>query len=69
MGRKIIAATSPLMEIMLDGDAMSVKTSTLFWTLESSFKLDVEYEEQMPAKILKVCSECLFTKTVSNLVI
>lgn len=54
MGRKIIAMTSPLMEIKLKGDSMSINNNSLLMTIQSSFNLNEDYDEKMPAGILKV---------------
>ncbi|XP_072944130.1 fatty acid-binding protein-like [Epargyreus clarus] len=53
MGRKMMAMSSPLMEITLDGDNMTIKNSSLFRTVENKFQLGVEYEENMPNTTIK----------------
>ncbi|CAK1545187.1 unnamed protein product [Leptosia nina] len=50
MGRKMMSMSSPLMEIVLEGEQMHIKTSSLLRTVEYTFKLGEEYEEQMPNK-------------------
>ncbi|XP_026329781.1 fatty acid-binding protein, adipocyte-like [Hyposmocoma kahamanoa] len=51
--RKMMAMSSPLMEITLDGDMMTIKSSSLMRTLENTFKLGEEYEERMPNATIK----------------
>lgn len=53
MGRKMMAMSSPLMEITLDGDDMTIKNSSLLRTVELKFKFGVEYEEKMPNTTIK----------------
>ncbi|XP_049867604.1 fatty acid-binding protein-like [Pectinophora gossypiella] len=53
IGRKMMAMSSPLMEITLDGDMMTIKNSSLLRTTESKFKLGEEYEEHMPSTTIK----------------
>ncbi|XP_028165345.1 fatty acid-binding protein-like [Ostrinia nubilalis] len=53
MGRKMMAMSSPLMEITLDGETMTIKTSSLIRTVQYSFKLGEEYEETMPNSVIK----------------
>ncbi|CAH4037227.1 unnamed protein product [Pieris brassicae] len=50
MGRKMMGLSSPLMEITVDGDNMTIKTSSLLRTVEYKFTLGEEYEEEMPSK-------------------
>lgn len=54
MGRKMMSMSSPLMEISIDGDTMTIKNSSLLRTVEHKFKLGEEYEEKMPNSIIKV---------------
>ncbi|XP_030023197.2 fatty acid-binding protein 9 [Manduca sexta] len=53
MARKMIAMSSPLMEITYDGKTMTIKNSSLLRTTESTFKIGVEYDEHMPANTIK----------------
>lgn len=53
MGRKMMAMSSPLMEITLNGDTMSIKNTSLLRTVEVTFKLGEEYEEKMPNTTIK----------------
>ncbi|CAH2086184.1 unnamed protein product [Euphydryas editha] len=53
MGRKMMAMASPVMEITMDGDNMTIKNSSLLRTVESKFKLGEEYEEHMPSTTIK----------------
>ncbi|XP_004930401.2 sodium/calcium exchanger regulatory protein 1-like [Bombyx mandarina] len=53
MGRKMMSMSSPLMEISIDGDTMTIKNSSLLRTVEHKFKLGEEYEEKMPNSIIK----------------
>ena len=54
MGRKMMAMSSPLMEITLNGEEMTIKNSSLLRTVEMKFKLGEEYEEKMPNTTIKV---------------
>lgn len=49
-----MAMSSPLMEITLEDDVMSIKNVSLLRTVEYKFKLGEEYEEKMPNTIIKV---------------
>ncbi|KAM3963031.1 fatty acid-binding protein, adipocyte isoform 1-T2 [Aphomia sociella] len=53
MARKMMSMSSPLMEISLEGDKMTIKNVSLLRTVESSFKLNEEYEEHMPNTKIK----------------
>ncbi|XP_041977133.1 fatty acid-binding protein-like isoform X2 [Aricia agestis] len=53
IGRKMMSMSSPLMEITLDGETMTIKNSSLLRTVEHSFKLGEEYEEKMPNTTIK----------------
>ncbi|CAH0721873.1 unnamed protein product, partial [Brenthis ino] len=53
MGRKMMAMSSPLMEITLNGEEMTIKNSSLLRTVEMKFKLGEEYEEKMPNTTIK----------------
>lgn len=53
MGRKMMAMSSPVMEISLDGDTMTIKNASLLRTVELKFKLGEEYEEHMPSTVIK----------------
>ncbi|CAG4988508.1 unnamed protein product [Parnassius apollo] len=53
MGRKMMAMSSPLMEITFDGENMTIKNSSLLRTVELKFKIGEEYEEQMPNTTIK----------------
>lgn len=46
--------SSPLIEIIIEGDMMTVKNTTILLKLENSFKVGEEYEEKMPRNTLKV---------------
>lgn len=50
----MMALSSPLMEITVDGDNMVIKNSSLLRTVEMKFKLGEEYEEKMPSTTIKV---------------
>lgn len=54
IGRKMMAMSSPLMEITFDGENMSIKNSSLLRTVEHKFKIGEEYEEHMPNTTIKV---------------
>lgn len=53
MGRKMMAMSSPLMEIILDGETMTIKSSSMIRTVSNIFKLGEEYEEKMPNTVIK----------------
>ncbi|CAB3255272.1 unnamed protein product [Arctia plantaginis] len=53
MGRKMMAMSSPLLEITIDGETMMIKNSSLIRTVEYKFKLGEEYEEHMPNAVIK----------------
>lgn len=53
IARKMMAMSSPLMEIFLDGDSMTIKTVSMVRTVEHTFKLGEEYEEKMPDATIK----------------
>lgn len=46
--------SSPLIEITVDGEMMSVRNHTMLFNLESHFKVGEEYDEKMPRQTLKV---------------
>ena len=54
MGRKMMSMSSPLMEITVDGEHMTIKNSSLMRTVENKFKLGEEYVESMPNAKIKV---------------
>lgn len=54
MGRKMMAMSSPQMEISVDGETMTIKNSSLMRTVEYTFKLGEEYVETMPNNTIKV---------------
>lgn len=56
MGRKMMAMSSPLMEITLDGETMTIKNASLMRTVEYTFKLGEEYVETMPNNTINVCT-------------
>lgn len=59
MGRKMMGMSSPVMEITVDGEQMTIKTSSLLRTVEYKFTLGEEYEEEMPSKTtIKVSNKC-----------
>ncbi|KAJ0180693.1 hypothetical protein K1T71_004097 [Dendrolimus kikuchii] len=53
IGRKMLAASSPVMEITYDNEFMTIKYVSLLRTVESTFKFGVEYDEYMPGKTIK----------------
>lgn len=42
------------MEITLDGEMMTIKSSSMMRTIVNTFKLGEEYEEKMPNTTIKV---------------
>ncbi|XP_063620473.1 fatty acid-binding protein-like [Cydia splendana] len=56
MGRKMMSMSSPVMEITLEGDTMTIKNSSLLRTTEYKFKLGEEYVENMPNTSIKSVS-------------
>lgn len=53
IARKMMAMTSPLMEIILEGDMLTIKSSSMIRTSSNTFKLGEEYEEKMPEASIK----------------
>lgn len=53
MGRKMMSMSSPMMEITLEDDVMTIKNVSLLRTVEYKFKLGEEYEEKMPNTSIK----------------
>ncbi|CAG9585187.1 unnamed protein product [Danaus chrysippus] len=53
IGRKMMSMSSPLMEISVDGDYITIKTSSVMRTNETKFKIGEEYDEQMPSTVIK----------------
>ncbi|XP_023946857.1 fatty acid-binding protein 12 [Bicyclus anynana] len=53
VGRKMMAMSSPLMEITVDGDNITIKNSSLLRTVETKYKIGEEYEEHMPSTTIK----------------
>lgn len=53
IARKMMSMSSPLMEITLEGDKMTIKNTSMIRTVEASFKLGEEYEEKMPDATIK----------------
>ncbi|KAI5644441.1 lipocalin / cytosolic fatty-acid binding protein family domain-containing protein [Phthorimaea operculella] len=53
LARKMMAMSSPVMEITLDGEMMTIKNSSLLRTTEHTFKLGEEYDEKMPTTTIK----------------
>ncbi|KAJ2950564.1 hypothetical protein O0L34_g8809 [Tuta absoluta] len=53
IARKMMSMSSPLMEIILDGDQMTIKNTSLMRKTEMKFKLGEEYEEKMPDAMIK----------------
>ncbi|KAG7307479.1 hypothetical protein JYU34_007678 [Plutella xylostella] len=53
LARKMMSMSSPLMEISLDGDKMTIKSTSMMRTIESTFTLGEEYDEKMPDTTLK----------------
>jgi hypothetical protein len=49
VARKMMAASSPVVEISCEDDTWTVKTSTLIRTTELQFKSGEEYVETMPS--------------------
>lgn len=67
MGRKMMAMSSPVMEITMDGENMTIKNLSLLRTVEVKFKLGEEYEEHMPSTTIKVYNFFTnFITTVNN---
>ncbi|KOB64805.1 Fatty acid-binding protein, partial [Operophtera brumata] len=54
MGRKMMSLSSPLMEIIVEGDVVTIKNSSLLRVVEYKFKFGEEYEEKMPNTVIKV---------------
>ena len=55
MARKMMAASTPVVEISSKDDTWTIKTSTMIRTTELTFKSGEEYEESMPSgDVLKV---------------
>ena len=53
-----MSMSSPMMEISVDGDQMTIKNVSLMRTVENKFKLGEEYIENMPnAKIRSVTTK------------
>lgn len=50
----MMSMSSPLMEISVDGDYITIKTSSVMRTNETKFKIGEEYDEQMPSTVIKV---------------
>ncbi|KAJ9591010.1 hypothetical protein L9F63_027782, partial [Diploptera punctata] len=48
MARKMMAASTPVVEIFSADDTWTIKTSTMIRTTELKFKPGEEYEESMP---------------------
>ncbi|XP_072937352.1 cellular retinoic acid-binding protein 2-like [Epargyreus clarus] len=53
MGRKMMGLSSPLMEITVEGDNVSIKTTSMLRTIENKFQVGAEYEDPMPGITLK----------------
>ncbi|RVE48590.1 hypothetical protein evm_006779 [Chilo suppressalis] len=53
MGRKMMSMSSPEMEITINGETMTIKNASLLRTVEYTFKLGEEYEENMPNTVIK----------------
>lgn len=50
LARKMMCSSSPIIYVSKDEEeTWALKTVTFFRTIESSFKLDEEYEETMPS--------------------
>lgn len=49
MARKLMAATTPVVDITLKDDTWTISTSTLIRTNELQFKAGEEYDEVMPS--------------------
>lgn len=49
-----MSMSSPLMEITMEGDVMTIKNSSLLRTVEFKFKFGEEYDETMPNTVIKV---------------
>jgi hypothetical protein len=57
MARKMMAASTPVVEISCKDKTWTIKTSTLIRTTELNFKIGEEYDEAMPSgETLKVSS-------------
>ncbi|KAJ8722518.1 hypothetical protein PYW07_003698 [Mythimna separata] len=66
MGRKMMSMSSPLMEITLDGEHMTIKNSSLMRTVENKFKLGEEYVENMPSAIIKSVTTLVNDKQIQT---
>ncbi|VVC89217.1 unnamed protein product, partial [Leptidea sinapis] len=53
LARKMMGLSSPVMEISLDGNKMTIKNVSLMRNAENTFQLGEEYDEQMPGNTLK----------------
>ncbi|CAG9783934.1 unnamed protein product [Diatraea saccharalis] len=53
MGRKMMSMSSPEMEIIINGETMTIRNVSLLRTVEYTFKLGEEYEETMPNTVIK----------------
>lgn len=53
MARKMMALSSPLMEIILEGDNVTIKSTSMIRTTSNTFKIGEEYEEKMPEASIK----------------
>lgn len=49
-----MSMSSPVMEISIDGDTMSIKNISMIRTVQWTFKLGEEYDEVMPNTTIKV---------------
>ncbi|XP_015435656.1 PREDICTED: fatty acid-binding protein, adipocyte-like [Dufourea novaeangliae] len=49
--RKMMAMSSPRLEILNDGDIWTIRTISMIRTVEVTFTLGEEYEEHMPAGV------------------
>lgn len=48
IGRKMMAMSSPLMEIIIEGEMMTIKSSSLVRTTSNTFKIGEQYDDKMP---------------------
>merc|ERR1712212_852526 len=52
MLRKAATASTPVFEVIVDGEEITFKTSTMLKTMELKFKLGVEFDEKSPTAVM-----------------
>ncbi|XP_049888259.1 fatty acid-binding protein type 3-like [Pectinophora gossypiella] len=67
MARKMMAMSSPLMEIHLDGNKMTIKSTSMVRTTEYTFTLGEEYEEKMPESTIKSVTKIISDNEVETI--